>query len=350
MNDTQLAAALKSIEETQQLLKATNITEASVTALTREDLQSDVAIAMSTVTPLRNRFQRVKGESSAHKFYRMEGTSTSGMLSLGTLFANMVPADGAIPTTVADPSKKSVSITYKNIADKYSFTYQAAAQGASFQDVQARKRYAKITNCMLAEEYFLINGDVDTSAYQFDGIKKQITTYGNTLNYAGFTPDDANLKLMEAIANQCKTIWDKGGQATSVVMSSVAAEALRKEIWYKTTLDLKVGNIAGKPNAVGFAIPDKMNFGYGDVDIIVSRYIPAYTYSGSDAYDIYLLDEGTPDTINETGGKNIQVVESIPMTEVKLGLTALEDNYVVFESLALQVTCPTFCGKIYNYQ
>ena len=341
--DNQLTQALQAVKDTQALLKASNITTTSVTNLVREDLEQEVKVALSTETPLRNRLPRTPGYGDAHEFFRVEPTSTSGIKSLGTLFANMVVADGAIPTTVADATMKKIVQTYKNIADKYSFTYQESAAGRNFEDVNTRKRKTKISNVMLAEEYYIINGDVDNSAYEFDGLKKQIT---QTLDYASFTPTTADLKLMEAIQNCCKTIFDNGGRARAVVLPSGAMVRLIKEIWIKAQIDLGISatEAAGR---VGFQLKS-YDFGFGECDLIVSRYIPYYSYSGSSAWDIYVVDDKTVDSQND--GTAIQVVERIPISEVKLGLTALSENTVVFENVLLQIGCPTFQVEINNYQ
>ena len=85
----------QAIDRVQKAISSTNV---SGLLLVREDLQSEMAIAAPTDTPIRNRLSRIEGNGSAHAWYKLVPTAQTEGSFIGTAPSTGFFARGGLPT------------------------------------------------------------------------------------------------------------------------------------------------------------------------------------------------------------------------------------------------------------
>lgn len=103
-------------EAIANIQKAISSTNVSGLLLVREDLQSELAVAVGKDTPIRNRLTRIKGNGSSHAWYRLSPTSYSQGQFLGTGPTNAFFARGGLPTAT-QCSYRYMAAPYTSLGD-----------------------------------------------------------------------------------------------------------------------------------------------------------------------------------------------------------------------------------------
>ncbi len=338
------AQAQASIEKINDFMK--QITTAGVTGLQlrREDLQEQMAINIGVDTPLRNRLNRIKGEGGAHDWYRLEPTVYAQGSFIGAGPAQTFFAAGGLPTYTGIAYQR-VSAPYKIVGDIVSVTFHDQAAGRTYDDLRASQMKSKMLNVALIEEWALQNGNATTNPLEFDGLDVQVTA---ALDYT--TPGTYGLTagavflLTDYLTLACEQISTAGGVPRAVVYGYPVHTALSSlllqqmyNIWQGT------GQSPFTPTAgVGINVKS-FDFGWGDTDLIRSRFSPTSSYGST----IFILDDQTGDSINN--GNIIQMVDLEPINSVDLGIIATSWQTVIYEDTVLMVSTPTFQRKITNY-
>lgn len=120
------------IDRVRKAISTTNVTGA---LLVREDLQSELAVAVPTDTPLRNRLSRIEGNGSAHSWYQVVPTVTAQGNFLGTSPVNGFFARGGLPTAT-QPSYRFLSAPYVSLGDIAEVTFFEQMAGRSYTDIK----------------------------------------------------------------------------------------------------------------------------------------------------------------------------------------------------------------------
>jgi hypothetical protein len=180
----------------------------------------------------------------------------------------------------------------------------------------------KVVEVMLGEEELLIGGDVSTSALQFDGLGKQITTNSG----------NAALLTASGIGNFCGTVYAAGGDPSVLYANARQNRAVADNLEWSGSIQRAfisdMGNVT-----VGQKVKNVINPVTGSViDLEVNRYV------GGDAY---LLQER-----DEAGENWVQVEELIPMSRVEVPSGNFSAIRFVLEALVLEVIGEPFQMKI----
>ena len=334
MNDvlTQLDQATKeSIMKAAEILATTTFAPPTRSVFAPENITEDIKLLVPTDTPVRNRTPRVSGYGQAAVFKKLTSRlhSNTGAGGVGTNTA-VVFADAGAPsetsqtyTTVAFPFKllgRKVEVGGLAIAATQNQLGNNPVTGGGNM-LESRER-VKAVEVMLGEEELLIGGDVDTSALQFDGLGKQITT------------NSGNAALISAsgIGSYCNTMYLAGGDPSVLYANARQNRAVADNLEWSGSIQRAFINNTGAVTA-GYKVKNVINPVTGNViDLEVSRYV------GGDAY---LLTE------KSVAGENwVQVEELIPMSRVDVPSSNFSQIRFILEAQVLEVIGEPFQMKV----
>lgn len=296
-----------------------------------ENLTEDIKLLVPVETPIRNRTPRVDGFGQAAVFKRLTSKlhSNTGAAGVGTN-TSVAFADAGAPNetsqtyaTVAYPFKllgRKVEVGGLAIAATRQNLGNNPVTGGN--NMLTSREKTKAVEVMLGEEELLIGGDVDTSALQFDGLGKQITTNSG----------NAALLTASGIGNFCNTVYLAGGDPSVLYANARQNRAVADNLEWSGSIQRAFINNTGAVTA-GYKVKNVINPVTGTViDLEVSRYV------GGDAY---LLQE------KSISGENwVQVEQLIPMSRVDVPSSNFSVIRFVLEALVLEVIGEPFQMKI----
>lgn len=334
MNDvlTQFdAQAREQIMKAAELVSTQTFAPPTRSVFAPENITEDVKLLVPVNTPIRNRTPRVQGFGQAAVFKKLTSKlhANTGAAGVGTNTA-IAFADGGAPnatsqtySTVAYPFKllgRSIEVGGLAIAaTRNQLGNNPVTGGANMLDSRERTKAVEV---MLGEEELLIGGDVDTSALQFDGLGKQITTNSG----------NAALLTASGIGNFCNTSYLAGGDPSVLYANARQCRAVADNLEWSGSIQRAFINDTGNVTA-GYRVSNIINPVTGNViDLEVSRYV------GGDAY---LLTERDP-----AGDNWVQVEELIPMSRVDVPSSNFSQIRFVLEAEVLEVIGEPFQMKI----
>lgn len=290
-----------------------------------ENITEDIKLVVPVQTVVRNRTPRVQGFGQAAVFKKLTSKlhSNTGAAGVGTNTA-IAFADAGAPNETSQ-TYTTVAYPFKLLGRKVEVggLAIAATQGGTGagENMLTSREKIKAVEVMLGEEELLIGGDVDTSALQFDGLGKQITTNSG----------NAALLTASGIGNFCNTLFTAGGDPTVLYAGARQNRAVADNLeWSGSILRAYVnqGNVTA-----GYKVKNVINPVTGNViDLEVSRYV------GGDAY---LLTE------RDVSGENwVQIEELIPMSRVDVPSSNFSQIRFILEALVLEVIGEPFQMKI----
>lgn len=334
MNDvlTQFdAQAREQIMKAAELVSTQTFAPPTRSVFAPENITEDIKLLVPVQTPIRNRTPRVQGFGQAAVFKRLTSKlhANTGAAGVGTNTA-IAFADGGAPNatsqtydTVAYPFKllgRSVEVGGLAIAaTRNTLGNNPVTGGANMLDSRERTKAVEV---MLGEEELLIGGDVTTSALQFDGLGKQITTNSG----------NAALLTASGIGSYCNTSFLAGGDPSVLYANARQCRAIADNLEWTGSIQRAFINDTGNVTA-GYKVSNVINPVTGNVvDLEVSRYV------GGDAY---LLTERAP-----AGDNWVQIEELIPMSRVDVPSSNFSQIRFVLEALVLEVIGEPFQMKI----
>lgn len=296
-----------------------------------ENITEDIKLVVPKDTPIRNRTPRVQGFGQAAVFKKLTSRlhSNTGAAGIGTNTA-IAFADAGSPnetaqtyTTVAYPFKllgRKVEVGGLAIAATRNQLGDNPVTGGD--NMLTSRERTKAVEVMIGEEELLVGGDVDTSALQFDGLGKQITTNSG----------NAALLTASGIGNFTNTMFLAGGDPSVLYANARQNRAVADNLEWSGSIQRAFINDTGNVTA-GYRVGNVINPVTGSViDLEVSR------YTGGDAY---LLTE------KSAAGENwVQIEELIPMSRVDVPSSNFSQIRFVLEALVLEVIGEPFQMKI----
>lgn len=296
-----------------------------------ENITEDVKLLVPVQTPIRNRTPRVQGYGQAAVFKKLTSKlhSNTGAAGVGTNTA-VAFADAGAPNETAQ-TYSTVAFPFKLIGRKVEVGGMAIAATANQlgnnpvtggNNMLTSRERTKAVEVMLGEEELLIGGDVDTSALQFDGLGKQITTNSG----------NAALLTASGIGNFCNTSYLAGGDPSVLYANARQNRAVADNLEWSGSIQRAFISDTGNVTA-GYKVGNVINPVTGSViDLEVSRYV------GGDAY---LLTE------KDVSGENwVQVEELIPMSRVDVPSSNFSQIRFVLQAQVLEVIGEPFQMKI----
>lgn len=334
MNDVlnQLEQSQKeAIMKAAEVLATQSFSPSARSVFAPENITEDIKLLVPVETPIRNRTPRVQGFGQAAVFKRLTSKlhSNTGGAGVGTNTA-VAFADAGAPNetsqtydTVAYPFKllgRKVEVGGLAIAATANQLGNNPVTGGSNM-LDSRER-VKAVEVMLGEEELLIGGDVSTSALQFDGLGKQITTNSG----------NAALLTASGIGNYCQTLFNAGGNPTVLYANARQNRAVADNLEWSGSIQRAFISNTGSVTA-GYKVKNVINPVTGSViDLEVSRYV------GGDAY---LLTE------RSAAGENwVQIEELIPMSRVDVPSSNFSQIRFILEAMVLEVIGEPFQMKI----
>lgn len=325
------AQTREAIMKAAEVLTTSTFSPPTRSVFAPENITEDIKLVVPVATPLRNRFPRVDGFGQAAVFKRLTSKlhSNTGAAGVGTNTA-IAFADAGAPNetsqtydTVAYPFKllgRKVEVGGLAIAATRNQLGNNPVTGGD--NMLTSRERTKATEVMIGEEELIIGGDVNTSALQFDGLGKQITTNSG----------NAALLTASGIGTFCNTLYLAGGDPTVLAANARQNRAIADNLEWSGSIQRAFINDTGNVTA-GYRVANVINPVTGNViDLEVSRYV------GGDAY---LLTE------TDASGENwIQIEELIPMSRVDVPSSNFSQIRFVLEALVLEVIGEPFQMKI----
>jgi len=309
--------------------KAISSVDVSSLLLVREDLQSEMAIAAPTDTPLRNRFNRVQGNGKAHSWYQLVPTSHPEGLFLGTQPSKGFFERGGLPDAQT-PAYKFVSAPYTSLGDVATVSFFEQMAGGTYTDIKKHQIKVKMLNTALIEEFAIINGDSSVgSGLQFDGLRKLITDNVTNLGTA---------LTLDAINTVEQNVVTAGGKPQAIVFGYRDVKNFNDLVFasHYRLVQSGAGSMADIPAGISIT---RWTSPFGTVDVIGSRYLPSTGNA-----DVLVIDDKT---VLEDGNA-IQMVDLMPLSAIDLALLQSAYRTLVAEFTVLQMTAPPFQGKLTN--
>jgi len=325
---------LKSLREFENLRKST--TAVTGLELVRQDLEDEMKLAANLDTPLRNRFNRKKGNGKAHAYYKL--VSNPGLNQTTSKFLGTDPsagffAKGGLPNSV-DPQYEYISRPYANLGDVLIVPWQDVAQDQSYIDIKQQQRKVKMLNVGLMEEWAIINGDATASGgLVFDGLIPQILNDG--FNILDFTSGGGSGLRYSMFVQQCYTVKKQGGRVRAIVMSYATKQALNLLLGQYYALR-QIGN-EGPVVSGGYNFTT-WDFGTGSVDLIDDQYMIPDPNTGYER--IIFIDDKSLDEKNN--GNSIEMVDVDPIHYTELMSIQTSDRGIVYETSMLQLGITQF--------
>lgn len=322
----------ESIMKAAELLATQSFSPPARSVFAPENITEDIKLLVPTQAVLRNRLPRVQGFGQAAVFKRLTSKlhSNTGAAGVGTNTA-IAFVDAGAPSETTQ-TYDTVAYPFKLLGRKVEVGGLAIAAtrnsglgnnpvtgGGNMLDSRER---VKAVEVMLGEEELLIGGDVSTSALQFDGLGKQITTNSGT----------ASLLTASGIGSYANTVFLAGGDPSVLVANAKQNRAIADNLeWSGSIQRAMIPNTKGV--TAGYKVSNVINPVTGNViDLEVSRYV------GGDAY---LLQERSA-----AGDNCIQIEELIPMSRVDVPSSNFSQIRFVLEALVLEVIYEPFQMKI----
>jgi len=315
------------------LQKAISSTAVTGLMLVREDLQDEMALALPTDTPIRNRLRRFPGNGDAHAWYQLTATVHAEGRFAGTGPHAGFFAAGGLPTAV-QASYRYMSAPYVSLGDIAQVTFFAQMAGKSYADNKARQVKMKMLNVGLMEEWAIINGNstYDTGL-EFDGFNRLITTN---------TTDMANAPItLSAVSTTARLVANLGGKPQFLVFSFRDKQNFSELVLtgYYRLFQQQGGGLADVPSGISV---NRWICDFGIIDIIGSRFIyPATGYTSNNAY---LIDDAT---ITDDGNA-VAMVDLMPVSSIDLAIVNTSYRTLVAEFSVLMMTVEVFQAKIIN--
>ena len=325
------ASTREAIMKAAETLTSDTFSPSARSIFAPENITEDIKLLVPVDSPIRNRTPRVQGYGQAAVFKRLTSKlhSNTGAAGVGTNTA-VVFADAGAPNET-DQTYSTVAYPFKLLGRKVELggLYIAATKnqlgdnpvvgGSNALDSRERTKAVEV---MLGEEELLIGGDVDTSALQFDGLGKQITTNSG----------NAALLTASGIGNFCQTSYNAGGDPSVLYANARQNRAIADNLEWSGSIKRAFINDLGNVT-VGAKVKNVINPVTGTViDLEVSRYV------GGDAY---LLQE------RSVAGENwVQVEELIPMSRIDVPSSNFSTIRFVLEAMVLEVIGEPFQMKI----
>ena len=263
----------QAIQDIQKAISATNV---SGLLLVREDLQSELAVAAPTETPLRNRLSRIKGNGSSHAWYQLNPQSSAQGLFLGTAPPNAFFARGGTPTAT-QCAYRYMSAPYTSLGDMVEVSFFDQMAGKSYTDVKALQIKMKMLNVAMIEEWAIINGDSSAgTGLQFDGLDRLVSS--NVTDMGG------SAISLTALTTTMRNIVTVGGKPQAIVLAYREYQKIGELImqsYYRLT-QTGAGALADIPAGISVS---RWVSPFGTQDLIPERYIPT-VYTRNQAYVI----------------------------------------------------------------
>lgn len=321
----------ESILKAAELITTNTMTPPSRSVFSPENIEEDIKLLVPVDTPIRNRTPRKQGSGEAAVFKRLTSRlhSNTGAAGVGTNTA-IVFADAGAPNETSQ-TYDTVAYPYKLLGRKVEAGGLAIAAtrntlgnnpvtgGTNILDSRER---VKAVEVMIGEEELLIGGDVDTSALQFDGLGKQITTHSG----------NAALLTASGIGSFCNTVYLAGGDPSVLYANARQNRAIADNVEWSGSIERAFISDRGAMT-VGRKVANVINPVTGSViDLEVSRYV------GGDAY---LLQE------RSVAGENwVEVDQLIPMSRVDVASSNFSQIRFILEAMVLEVVGEPFQMKI----
>lgn len=316
----------ESIMKAAEVLATSTFSPPTRSVFAPENITEDIKLLVPVQTPIRNRTPRVSGFGQAAVFKRLTSKlhANTGAAGVGTNTA-IAFADAGAPNETSQ-TYDTVAYPFKLLGRKVEVggLAIAATQGGvgAGENMLTQREKIKAVEVMLGEEELLIGGDVSTSALQFDGLGKQITTNSG----------NAALLTASGIGTFCNTVYLAGGDPSVLYANARQNRAVADNLEWSGSIQRAFINNTGAVTA-GYKVKNVINPVTGTViDLEVSRYV------GGDAY---LLQEK-----DVTGENWVQIEELIPMSRVDVPSSNFSSIRFVLEAEVLEVIGEPFQMKI----
>lgn len=313
----------QTLAKVQKTLSTPAYVNPGTLTLVRENLSAFITKLPYTETPLRDRLARKQGSGLA--------ASWNVLTAIGT--GNSPFAEGGTPTE-DDATYVRRSAPYKELGKKKSITDRMLAAGASFKDLEAELTETAMREVLQDEETLIIQGDINVSALQFDGLGVLITT--NTI-------DDANNALgfrTDLLDQAIQTLMENYGvKPTAIYCNYGMKRAINQSLAGDVRVPLTSGNNVDVGVDVGF-----YQSMVGKLPIVATPAIPndSATYAGFTVSDIYVVTE------KWAGQDNIYMEDLYPLGKANLDRTGAAMNFMVTECTVLVCRSEELNVKIEN--
>lgn len=232
-----------------------------------ENLDPTIKHVIPLKAPVRNIVPRSKGFGQVATWRKLTSRLDPQAAGTGTR-AGFADAGQPAQTT---QTYTLATASYKNLGRDVELGRQALAsnRGGSLEDMRTHEEYVKSIEVILAEEDCILNGDVATTATEFDGFAKSFTTNSGT----------ATLVTSSGIGTYSRTLFNAGAEMpTHFVANPRQMQALADDLQGSGSIQRIVmdnqGNATGGVRLSKIVNPVSGNL----IDAIASRYTGTWGY------------------------------------------------------------------------
>jgi hypothetical protein len=226
-----------------------------------ENLDPTIKHVVPLKAPVRNIIPRTKGFGQVATWRKMTSRIDPQAAGTGTRAGF---ADAGQPSQTTQTYVLATA-SYKNLGRDVELGRQALAsnRGGNLEDMRTHEEYIKSIEVILAEEDCILNGDVATTATEFDGFAKSFTTNSGT----------ASLITSSGIGTYARTLFNAGAEMpTHFVANPRQMQALADDLQGSGSIQRIVmdnqGNATGGVKLSKIVNPVSGNL----IDTITSRY------------------------------------------------------------------------------
>lgn len=312
------------IEKAAETISTYTFSPTDRSVFSPENLDEQIKYLLPKQTPLRNRFPRTTGMGQHAEWKKTVSRAHTNVGVSGGTNTSIVFADAGAPNETSQAYTTAVA-AYKLLGRKLEVGGLALAASRNRDgqpDMQEERMRFKMLEVMQGEEELIISGDTDNSAYEFNGLGDQITTYSGTLGSfvtvsgleahmaQGYVDEEADYTAFAAHPSQ---------------MIHLANDLARAGSIDRVVIDSPAGGVTAGRQITGILNPVTGS----RVDLIPHRFV------GGTAY---LLTEKSPE-----GEVWIEMEDLIPMSRVDVPSSNF--SYVSF---VLEATVLKLIGEPYQ--
>lgn len=232
-----------------------------------ENLDPTIKHVIPLKAPVRNIIPRSKGIGQVATWRKLTSRLDPQAGGTGTR-AGFADAGQPVQTT---QTYTLATAAYKNLGRDVELGRQALAsnRGGNLEDMRQHEEFVKSIEVILDEEDTILNGDVATTALEFDGFAKSFTTNSGTAGYV----------TASGIGTYARTLFTAGAEMPShFVASPRQTQALADDLQGSGSIQRIVVDSQGSATG-GVSLAKIVNPVSGNlIDVISSRYTGTWGY------------------------------------------------------------------------
>lgn len=288
-----------------------------------ENLDQVIKLIIPQSTPIRSMMPRSSGSGQAAAWKQLTSTLDPSATGTGT---TPFFADAGTPNETTQ-TYATATAAYKLLGRKLSvgLLHIAASQSNPAGTAEDQMLRTKTLECMLGEEWAIINSDSAVHSNGFDGLLKQITTNSGS----------AALLTASGVAAYDQTLFNAGGAATHLLLGARQKRAIMDELQNSGSIQRIVSANMNNSNATLANLNVKAILSpvtENEIQFVVSRYMGSWAVLAS--------------VFSPSGEPYMDMQDLIPMIKMDVPVTTFAKDSFIVEATVLRLMAEPYQYKI----